>query len=79
MKRPWPKAVGLGLIISTVFLQTSCAGLAVGGAFLGGGVAGYYVRKEGLIKWEKKEGEERTKEGKEEKKTKREIGCLLPF
>jgi succinate dehydrogenase/fumarate reductase flavoprotein subunit len=84
------KTIGGILAILAFLLPTSCAGLVVGGALAGGGVAGYYAHEKGWLSTEKKEVEEKDKEeGAEktqevpqetkEKKSKREIGCILPF
>ena len=84
------RAIGNILAIWAFLLTTSCAGLVVGGALAGCGVAGYYAHEKGWLSTEKKEVEEKDKEeGAEktqevpqetkEKKSKREIGCILPF
>lgn len=60
------------------------------GRFAGGGVAGYYAHEKGWLSTEKKEVEEKDKEEGAEKtqevpqetkeeKSKREMGCILPF
>jgi hypothetical protein len=84
------KTIGEILAILAFLLPTSCAGLVIGGALAGGGVAGYYAHEKEWLSTEKKEVEEKDKEeGAEktqevpqetkEKKSKREIGCILPF
>jgi len=72
-------------VILVFLLQVGCAELIVGGVLVGSGVIGYYAHDKGWLKMEKKEGEEKEeraeapKEAPKEKKTRREIGCILPF